>query len=138
GILFAESVGTSGHIEVCEASRPHPGDLAGWNWLELGHRRCLDEIGSRFERGLHFVGYWHTHPERRPRPSTRDVDAMRRNLEGMSLEKLLAVIVGTSGDPADLCVATISRSMRSTSTFNLLADPIGALAVRSGKSARKI
>lgn len=110
GALFAKSIGADGWLEVVEASSPHPDDRAGWNWLELSHQRCLDEIRERFARGLHFIGYWHTHPERLPKPSARDIASFHRNLQGggIALRKLVAVIVGTDRTAAGLCVALIS------------------------------
>lgn len=123
GVLFAESVGTSGRLEIIEVTPPHASDRAGWNWLELGHQRCLDEISERFARGLHFVGYWHTHPERIPRPSFRDLTVLQRNLHegGVSLQKLIAVIVGTGHDATGLCVAIISKATPSPSILAPLA-----------------
>lgn len=125
GVLFAKSVGTNGHIEVCDATSPHELDRAGWSWLELDHQRCLEEIQDRFERGLHFVGYWHTHPEPHPIPSPRDVAALQRNLGGggIPLQKLLAVIVGTSPLSRDLCVATIARNGNALSNFEHVVSP---------------
>ncbi len=123
GVLFAESVGTDGHLEILDATAPHAHDRAGWNWLTLDHQRCLDEISDRFVRGLHFVGYWHTHPERIPSPSARDITVLQRNLlgGGVPLQKLIAVIVGTDRTAAGLCVATVSRSNSIPSLFVRLA-----------------
>lgn len=114
GVLFAPSAGSDGQLTLVEASAPHPRDKAGWAWLELDHQRCLTEIEERFRRGLHFVGYWHTHAEKHPVPSKRDVDVFRANLRegGIALEKLVAVIVGTAPDAAGVCVATVGRDGR--------------------------
>lgn len=119
GVLFAESVGTDGRLEIVDATAPHARDRAGWSWLMLDHQRCLDEISDRFARDLHFVGYWHTHPERIPSPSARDFTVLQRNLlgGGVPLQKLIAVIVGTDRDVSGLCVATISRSNSNPSLF---------------------
>jgi integrative and conjugative element protein (TIGR02256 family) len=129
GVLFAESVGTDGRLEIVDATAPHAGDRSGWNWLTLDHQRCLDEISDRFARGLHFVGYWHTHPERMPRPSARDITALQRNLlgGGIPLQKLIAVIVGTDRTAAGLCVATVSRSNSIPSLFVPLPCAGGSL-----------
>lgn len=114
GVLFARSLGQDGKLLVSEASLPHAQDRAGWTWLELDHARCLAEIDERFERGLHFVGYWHTHAEAQPVMSSRDVEVFRTNLRGggIQLEKLLTIIVGTANRPNGLCVATISAVSR--------------------------
>lgn len=127
GVLFAESVGSNGRLEIVEATVPHTHDRAGWNWLALDHQRCLDEISDRFTRGLHFVGYWHTHPERTPRPSARDVTVLQRNLleGGVSLQKLIAVIVGTDRAATGLSVATISRTNSAPTVFVPLSMQTG-------------
>lgn len=127
GVLFAESIGTSGRLEIVEATVPHADDRSGWNWLTLDHQRCLDEISDRYTRGLHFVGYWHTHPERTPRPSARDITVLQHNLleGGVPLQKLIAVIVGTDRAVAGLCVATISRANPAPSVFVPLFVPTG-------------
>lgn len=119
GVLFADSVGTDGRLGILDATAPNAHDRAGWNWLMLDHQRCLDAISDRFARGLHFVGYWHTHPERIPRPSTRDITVLQRNLleGGVPLQKLIAVIVGTDRTAAGLCIATVSRRNHIPSMF---------------------
>ena len=124
GVLFAQSIGSDGHLEISEATGPHPKDRAGWNWLELDHQRCLDEISDRFSRGLHFIGYWHTHPERIPRPSARDFIVLQRNLQegGIALRKLIAIIVGTGRTEAGVCVAIVSDNGSTPSLLSPEAD----------------
>ena len=50
-----------------------------------------------FDRGLHFLGTWHTHPEAVPAPSVTDketsLDQFRRSAH--SLRWMLMVVVGT-------------------------------------------
>ena len=127
GVLFAESIGTSGWLEIVDATIPHADDRSGWNWLKLNHQRCLDEISDRYTRGLHFVGYWHTHPELTPKPSARDITVLQRNLHegGVPLQKLIAVIVGTDRAATGLCVATISKANPAPSIFVPLSMQTG-------------
>ena len=55
------------------------------------------EIGVMFDRGLHFIGTWHTHPEPAPVPSSTDeetcIDQFRRSQH--NLRRMLLVVVGT-------------------------------------------
>ncbi len=55
------------------------------------------EIAEFFEQGLHFVGDWHSHPERHPVPSGVDdkniAECVRKSDHG--LNGFLLVIVGT-------------------------------------------
>lgn len=97
GVLLASSVGASdGVVEVVRVTPPHRHDRAGWYWLKLDHARVLNEIQGAFDLGLHFVGYWHTHPQARPQLSSQDVDAIMPAIRGagLDLQRLLMVVVG--------------------------------------------
>jgi len=97
GVLLASSVGASdGLVEVVRVTSPHRNDRSGWYWLKLDHARVLNEIRSAFDQGLHFVGYWHTHPQVRPQLSSQDVAAMMPAIRGadLDLQRLLMVVVG--------------------------------------------
>ena len=70
GQLFARFVGPQVLIE--RATGPRRTDLRT-RWSYVPDRRAEQrEIDELHEQGLHFVGDWHSHPERRPRPSTPD------------------------------------------------------------------
>jgi len=59
------------------------------------------EIKKSFETGLHYVGDWHTHPERKPSPSSTDLESMkdcfRKSKHQMS--HFVMVIVGEDESP---------------------------------------
>ncbi len=65
------------------------------------------EIDEQFSMGRHYVGDWHTHPERRPRPSKPDLSSMRRiaRQSKHELPGLLLVIIGTKKTPDDMWVS---------------------------------
>ena len=65
------------------------------------------EIDAMHVMGLHYVGDWHTHPERVPRPSWLDKDSMAQCVEKSAhqAEGFLLVIVGTDEPPAGLNVS---------------------------------
>jgi hypothetical protein len=97
GVLVASSVGArDGVVEVVRVTPPHRDDRAGRYWLKLDHARVLKEIQGAFKLGLHFVGYWHTHPQVRPKLSSQDVAAMMPAIQGadLDLQRLLMVVVG--------------------------------------------
>ena len=97
GLLFSPTVGSiDGHIDIVSTTGPTKGDRAGRTWLKFNHAQVRRDIDLKFEQGQHFVGYWHTHPERRPVPSSSDRYALTENLAagGISLHRMIAVIVG--------------------------------------------
>jgi len=65
------------------------------------------EIRSRYVRGLHFVGDWHTHPEDIPRASHLDIASMQDTVSksAHSLNGFVMVIVGTGNLLQALAVA---------------------------------
>jgi integrative and conjugative element protein (TIGR02256 family) len=70
------------------------------------------EIEERFRRGLHFVGCWHTHPERFPAPSQVDIrntsECVRRSAHG--LNGFVMAIVGQAQLPRGLLVSICDGS----------------------------
>jgi proteasome lid subunit RPN8/RPN11 len=59
-----------------------------------------------YREGLHFVGDWHTHPQRTPEPSQKDIDSIldcyRESRKG--IRGFLLVIVGLNAFPTGLYV----------------------------------
>lgn len=109
GVLLASSVGAcDGVVEVVRVTPPHRDDRAGRCWLKLNHARVLREIDAAFAEGLHFVGYWHSHPELHPQLSTQDVAALLPTLQtsDLDLQRILMVVIGGRRDllTADVCV----------------------------------
>ena len=112
GVLFARSVGHANcNVDVAEATGPSARDRSGRTWLKLDHARCLQEISDRFHSGLHFVGYWHTHAETRPRLSPQDVASIRPLVAdpGLDLARVLMVVVGGNRNTVSLDVSVLDR-----------------------------
>ena len=65
------------------------------------------EIDGRHAEGLHFVGDWHTHPEKHPRPSGLDVASISESVRKSThaLNGFLLVIVGQAEPPSGLLVS---------------------------------
>ena len=64
------------------------------------------EADAMHRLGLHYVGDWHSHPERRPNPSWRDrmTMASRGRRSRHWLNGFVFIIVGTEAFPAGLAV----------------------------------
>ena len=114
GLLFAPSVGSeNGQVDIELVTGPNPGDRRTRYSCALDHESCLTDIAAQFEKGMKFVGYWHTHPE--PEPSLSGVDrrAFAKNLiaGGLRIDRMLAVVVGNgdSTDTINVCLVTTDR-----------------------------
>ncbi|MHC2676957.1 integrative and conjugative element protein (TIGR02256 family) [Bradyrhizobium diazoefficiens] len=105
GQLFGRFHGS--RIEVVEATGPRRTDRRTRTSYIPDRRAEQREIDDRFGRGLHFVGDWHTHPERIPSPSHPDVssldDTVRRSLHAMLA--FVLVVVGQLPAPEGLHVS---------------------------------
>lgn len=73
-------------------------------WLQ----RC--EINDRYEKGLHYIGDWHTHPEPIPAPSSDDeantIECFLKSKH--ALKAFVMVIIGTDPIPRGLYVGLVS------------------------------
>ena len=95
--MFAPSIGSADRcVDIIKVSGPHSADRRKRTSLSLDHDQCLADIKDQFDCGLHFVGYWHTHPEALPMLSGMDEHALARNLRrgGLEIERMIAVVVG--------------------------------------------
>jgi integrative and conjugative element protein (TIGR02256 family) len=65
------------------------------------------EINQMHQRGLHFIGDWHTHPEPYPRPSTSDIRSIRQAVRQSKhhLNGFVLLIAGTEPFPNGLFVS---------------------------------
>lgn len=101
GQLFAQF--NAGVVNIEFASKPKSGDRRWWNRFIPCRKAERREIASNYQKGLHFVGDWHTHPELIPKYSRCDLTSIRDCLERSrhDLLGLLLVIVGHANDPVD-------------------------------------
>ncbi len=108
GQLFGDFDGALVRVRLATPAGPQSRQSRTSLTVDREHER--HEIDVMFRRGLHFVGSWHTHPERVPSPSGLDIatitDQFRRSKH--ELRRMVAVIVGTSSDPAGLWVGAAS------------------------------
>ena len=105
GQLFAQF--ERGEVRVVRATGPNATDKRGWTWFRPDLRKQNTEIQQLFQQGFHFVGDWHTHPEREPRPSSWDTDSMNDCFKKSQhqLRAFLMVIVGRADFPTGLWVS---------------------------------
>lgn len=105
GQLFARF--ERGEVRVVRATGPNAADKRGWTWFRPDLRKQNVEIQRLFQEGFHFVGDWHTHPEREPAPSSWDTDSMKDCFKKSrhQLKAFLMVIVGRAGFPNGLWVS---------------------------------
>lgn len=99
GQLFADIAEQTGIRLI--ATPPHPRDGAGRTWCKLDETRCQSEIIEANSTGRRLIGYWHTHPQRIPSLSPRDIASFRQftNRYQDVLPHPVSVIVGTSRLP---------------------------------------
>jgi integrative and conjugative element protein (TIGR02256 family) len=105
GQLFGRLDGC--RIEVLEATGPRRTDWRTRTSYVPDRRAEQREIDDRFARGLHFIGDWHSHSQKIPVPSYRDVssldDTVRRSSHSMLA--FILVIVGQLPAPQGLHVS---------------------------------
>jgi len=58
---------------IVEATSPKWLDRRGRAILHPNRWLQQREMRARYARGLHFIGDWHTHPEKNPQPSKEDL-----------------------------------------------------------------
>jgi len=105
GQLFARFNDTRIVVEL--ATGPHRSDRRARYSFEPDPIAQQREIDEQFERGLLFVGDWHSHPENVPSPSITDAnsiaDCVRRSRH--KLNGFILVIVGRRPAPAGLSLS---------------------------------
>lgn len=114
GQLFA--VFEDSLIRIVEATPPRPTDKRSRCGFVPDRKAEIADIDERFKRGLHFMGDWHTHPQKVPEPSWRDKRSMREMVSLSSFEVVgfLMVIVGKAGFPTGLHVSFYTKKGEST------------------------
>ncbi len=72
-------------VTVVEATGPRRGDRANHISYYIDRKAAQREIDERYEKGLHYIGDWHTHPQKTPGTSDD-----RRPQHGASLSHIIA------------------------------------------------
>jgi integrative and conjugative element protein (TIGR02256 family) len=108
GQLFARFKGEQ--IRVERATGPRAADRRSRYGYIPDRRGEQEEIDSMHSRGLHFIGDWHTHPERIPTPSASDIRSIRQAVTESKhhLNGFILLIAGTEVFPHSLFLALYS------------------------------
>lgn len=109
GQLFATVTDTL--IDIVEATGPRSSDRRSFFGFEPDRTAEQREITERYARGLHFIGDWHSHRQRKPLPSNTDIESMNDTVRQSqhSLKGFVLVVVGTSRPPDGLHVSFHTR-----------------------------
>lgn len=94
-------------VNVKLATGPRISDQRSRFFFSGDRKKDRKEINARYREGLHYLGDWHTHPEKKPSPSKTDLFSMSE-LFAKSKHELRAfvmIIVGTSDFPTGLHVS---------------------------------
>jgi len=105
GQLFAQFDGNM--IIVSKVTGPRKSDKRGRFFFNPDRNIEQREINRMFLKGIHYVGDWHTHPERVPTPSRKDITSMSECVSHSTheLDSFILMIVGQDNLPDGLWVS---------------------------------
>jgi integrative and conjugative element protein (TIGR02256 family) len=105
GQLFAKL--SAEEVIVEHATGPRASDLRRPTLYVPDRTAEQQEIDFWHKRQLHYVGDWHTHPEKRPQPSGSDRQSIRESFvrSKHNLRGFLMMIVGTGEFPEGLYIS---------------------------------
>lgn len=86
-------------VVVTAASGPYSNDMRSSRRYRSNPVQAQDEIERRAKGGLLYLGEWHTHYQRRPRPSVDDVAAITALATSslLNTRHVILLIVGNGG-----------------------------------------
>jgi len=95
GQLFATFAG--GDVVIREATGPRRTDQRTRTSYCADRKAEQREILEHHQRGLHYVGDWHTHPSEQPTPSQLDYLSIQESVRKSNhdLEAFVLIVVGT-------------------------------------------
>ncbi len=105
GVLLGRFIVDSKNIIVDKVSTPMPGDKRTRYSFNRGakmHQRFIDKEWNQSNGTSHYLGEWHTHPEKHPEPSGKDLSNWTIHLkrDTFSSRFLYFVILGTK----EICI----------------------------------
>lgn len=125
-----------GRIIVERATGPRRGDRRTRTTYVPDRQAEQGEIRAMHARSLHYLGDWHTHPERHPSPSASDRASMIEMYSNSltEAEGFVLVVVGTAVPPCGLHVSWVTRAGMAQAQLldgNPTSDPTSRDASRS-------
>jgi integrative and conjugative element protein (TIGR02256 family) len=124
GQLFATFDGPD--VTFRKATGPRRTDRRGRRHYEPDRAAENVEITKMHAEGLHFVGDWHTHPEKRPTPSALDIQSLGESVKRSrhQLNAFFLIVVGCEMPPAGLHVSIHDGTQsRELSLLQVLCPP---------------
>lgn len=109
GQLFGELSGDVMFIKECSVTK---GKTKGTRLSFLPERkREQEDIYDFYKRDLHYLGDWHTHPQKYPNPSYTDENSMIKCFKSSkhNLPFFIMIVVGTLLFPEGLSVNVVKR-----------------------------
>jgi hypothetical protein len=104
GQLYSAELAT-GVVRVDAVTKLHS-NWSSYTGVRLNISAVNEERAKFFKQGLHCLGFWHSHPERVPEPSPKDIamaaDHARAGKEVFA--GIVFIIVGTAPPPVGLGV----------------------------------
>jgi integrative and conjugative element protein (TIGR02256 family) len=115
GQLFASFENPS-VMQIVDVTGPRPTDKRSVYNYEPDRVAEREEIKDHFRRALHFVGDWHTHKQRIPKPSGTDERSIRElvRCSDHDLSGFILIVVGQAPFPDGLHVSFHSKSGATT------------------------
>ena len=110
GQLFASFHGNFIRIEAVTITKGRSRRRRYGFWPDRSAEQA--DIKNLFDQGLHYVGDWHTHPEKVPTPSETDKTKMLEifRLSVHELDSMLMVIIGLAPFPDGLFVGCVQEN----------------------------
>lgn len=111
GQLFIKNINNKKELLICKATGPKKSDARGIRFFDINMRLAKIEIKRYYEKGLYFVGDWHTHPQDEPVPSSLDIESIQdcctksEPSRDFKVNFLVMVIVGRADFPDGLSVS---------------------------------
>jgi len=104
GQLFARL--SAGRIDIKVATGPRPADRSSRLYFAPSRVHERREIHELHRRSLHYIGDWHTHPQKIPSPSDLDLQNINEifTQSHHAYAGILIVIVGQLEPPAGIFV----------------------------------
>ena len=104
GQMFARL--SAGRVDIEVATGPHDADRRSRLYFAPSRIHERREIRKLHRRGLHYVGDWHTHPQKIPLPSDLDLHNIREifSQSRHAYAGILMVIIGQLEPPAGIYV----------------------------------
>ena len=108
GQLFARFKEDKIVVEIATVTRGRSRRTKFGFWPDREAER--QDIAHIFKEGLHYIGDWHTHPEKHPTPSCTDIHKALEifNKSRHELNAMLMVIVGQARFPDGLFVGAVT------------------------------